>query len=541
MNKKYFLMLFMASILLVAACKKSKVEPAPGPDNTPADEIPPATSDRTEQTLDSIFLYAKQVYYWNNELPTYKVFNPRQYNTGSNALQKFENSLFGIASYSTNKYDVYKNSQGVYQNFPKFSYIDVETVGSGSSGYAINPMSSVELDGKANDIGLRFGFYGSETDYSIYVGAVYQNSPAEKQGFVRGDRVTKVNGVSYGSNYSAEYNALNAALSGTTVSLQGFKSDGTTPFNLTLTKASFSSNPIYKVKVLDAGAKKIGYLSYARFSDAANSIDTLNGTFKRFASAGVTDLIIDLRYNGGGYVATAEHLVNLIAPSTATGVMFTEHYNATMQAGNAKLLSKQFFWSSVRNAWVSYGDVSYSVANNTASFSKKGAVTNVRNVVFLVSASTASSSELVINCLRPHMNVTLVGRTTYGKPIGFFPITIDKKYKVYYSLFETKNSLGQGGYYTGMVPNYDLYELTAVKDGSGKTIGYKMVDFGDVQDVYLAKALEVLGATVTNNVATMSAAKSGTKNLVSSSNTIASELTDREFRGMIEDRFKLKN
>lgn len=540
MNKRYFLMLFTVSILALGACKKSKTEP--DKEVIPEDEIPPATTNRTELSLDSIFLYAKQVYYWNSQLPTYKVFDPRKY-TGSTNLDKYEAALFGIASYSLNKYDVYK-SDGVYQNFPKFSYIDEDSGSSGSSGYVINPVSVVELDGKANDIGIRFGYYGSETDYKIYVTAVYQNSPAEQQGFTRGYLVTKINGVSYGINFSSEYNSRNAAISGSTVRLEGYKSDGTTPFNITLTKTSFNSNPIYKVKVLNAGAKKIGYLAYARFSDSENSIDTLNGTFKRFANEGVTDLVIDLRFNGGGYVSTAEHLINLIAPSTATGVMFSEHYNATMQVGNAKLLSKQFFWSSVRNAWVSYGDVSYSVTNNTSSFSKKGTLSNVKNIVFLVSGSTASSSELVINSLKPHMNVTLVGKTTYGKPIGFFPITIDKKYKVYYSMFETKNSQGQGGFYTGMVPNHNLYELTEVKDGNGDIIGYKMFDFGDVEDVYLKKAIEILapGVIATNNISTMGIrGVIGTKNLVSSPKTIDAKFIDKEFKGMIENRFRLKN
>ncbi len=541
MNKKIYLILILASFFGLEACKKScntkEVEVSD------ADEIPPATTDRTELSLDSIFLYAKQVYYWNSQLPTYKVFNPRQYNSGGSALDKYENALFGIAGYSASKYDVYKNSQGAYQNYPKFSYIDENTNSSGASGVVVNPVSSVELDGSAYDVGIRFGLYGSETDYFIYVSAVYQNSPAETQGFARGDRITTINGVDYGANFTAESGALNAALAGNTIALKGYKADGITPFNIILTKKVFESSPIYKVKVITAGTKKVGYLSYARFSDSDNSVNALNSAFESFSNAGVTDLVIDLRFNGGGYVSTAEHLINLIAPSTATGVMFSEYYNATMQAGNAKLLSNQFFWDYNNNRWVSYANVSYSVANNTAYFSKKGKLTGIQNVVFLVSSSTASSSELVINSLKPHMNVKLVGRTTYGKPVGFFPITIEKKYDVYYAMFETKNSAGQGGYYSGMTPDFSLYELTEVKNSNNVTVGYKMVDFGNVEDVYLNKALAILapGVTVTNDVSTMAMGKAaGTKNLVASPNTINVEFVDKEFKGMVENRFKLK-
>ncbi|MNR19988.1 Peptidase family S41 [compost metagenome] len=101
--------------------------------------------------------------------------------------------------------------------------------------------------------------------------------------------------------------------------------------------------------MLTAGSKKIGYLAYARFgalstpptlTTAAGDVE-LDAAFTQFANAGVTDLIIDFRYNGGGYVYAAEHLTNLIAPSSVRGTMFTEYYNSTMQSGNAKILSNQ--------------------------------------------------------------------------------------------------------------------------------------------------------------------------------------------------------
>ncbi len=508
-------------MLLATACKKSK--------NT----TPEPTGTRQQLTLDSIFLYAKDIYYWNDKLPTYAVFNPRQYTSGSTDLANYNMALLNVAKYSV----PYEWTTGATS--PKFSYIFDKTNKNPTA--MINPVSSVDLEGNGNDLGIRFGLYGSETNYVIYVTAVYQNSPAEKLGFVRGDVVKKINGVSYGTNYSGELASLNTALGSSSIILEGLKSDGTTPYNLTVTKGVFSSNPIYKTKVINAGSKRIGYLAYARFSNAANSNTVLENAFAGFVSSGVTDLIIDLRYNGGGYVSTAENLINLIAPTGTSGTMFSEYYNATMQAGNAKILSNQPLLDangkirySTNGTMLTYANVSYTVADNTTNFAKKGSLGNITNIVFIISSNTASASELVINSLKPHMTVKLVGRTSYGKPIGFFPVTLENKYDVYFSLFETKNSAGQGGYYSGMTPDVDIAEVPS---------GTVMYDFGDARDNYLKNAIQLLapGAVVTSNERSVMSVKVNTNNAVSSSDLINTDFTNKEFKGMIENRVKLKN
>jgi carboxyl-terminal processing protease len=154
-------------------------------------------------------------------------------------------------------------------------------------------------------------------------------------------------------------------------------------------------------------------------------------------------------------------------------------------------------------------------------------------VVFIVSGGTASASELVINSLKPHVTVKLVGLTTYGKPVGFFPVTIENKYDVYFSLFETKNSLGQGGYYTGMTPDVSASEVPA------NTVMY---DFGNVNDNYLKLALNALnlGVPVTGQAKTLSAARERSL-AVQSSEVINSDLDRNEFKGMIENRSRRRN
>ncbi len=530
MNKKYFLIFFAISVLALGACKKTKVQPQPTP-VIPVVEAP----TRQQLSLDSIYLYAKQIYYWNDRLPTNEVFNPRQYVSEATDAKNYTVELLNIAKYS-NPFEYVAGATS-----PKFSYI-FDKVNKNPTAY-INPTSSVDLEGNGNDLGVRFGLYGSNSDYTIYATAIYQNSPADKLGLQRGDLIKKINGVSYGSDYPSEVTPLNSALNGATLSLEGMKADGITPFSVTLNKTVFKSSPIYKMRVFDAGAKKIGYVAYARFSNETNSIDTLNKIFKKFADDGVTNLIVDLRYNGGGYVSTAEHLTNLIAPSSVSGVMFREYYNNTMQSGNAKILENQPLLDGAgklrygsNGKILTYANINYSLDANTINFAKKGTLNGITSVVFLVSGGTASASELVINSLKPHINVKLVGRTTYGKPIGFFPVTIENKYDVYFSLFETKNSSGQGGYYSGMVPDFDLPEVPA---------GTKMYDFGNVNDNYIKKALEILApgvvvSTVGAKGKVVMSTQSNSVNNVSSSSIIDANFSDKEFKGMVETRFKLK-
>lgn len=546
MKRKYFLALTFVSLLALGACKKSKVEPTPTPE--PPVVTPPTAATRQQLTLDSLFLYAKDIYYWYDKLPTYEAFNPRQYTTLGTDKANYDKALFEIAKYS---------NPGEYKatsTAPKFSYITDKTNKNPAASGSINNQASVDTDGNGNDVGIRFGLYGSNSNYKIYVTAVYNKSPAETAGFVRGDVIQKINGVSYGTNFPGESAAINAALNGATIALEGTRFDGST-FNLTLTKTVFKSSHVYKSKVIDAGNKKIGYLAYARFGRLSNSASTasladvdLDGVFNSFTSAGVTDLVIDLRYNGGGYVYAAEYLINLIAPSTATGVMFTEYYNPKMQAGNADILKNQPYLNASggivqfngRNA--TWDDVDFSVSGNTQSFSKKGSLNGVKNIVFLVTGNSASASELTINALKPHVNVKLVGQTTYGKPIGFFPIVLENKYEVWLSSFVTKNSLGQGDYYDGLTPDVVVNtELANVTVGGVEKTNV-MFDFGNPNDSFLKAALNILapGVVVTGTLASPIATKS-INSLSAPSVAIANDYTERkEFKGMIENRFKLK-
>jgi carboxyl-terminal processing protease len=542
---KFKQIIFTTAIIIatLSACKKTKVTPDPVPPVvTPPTSGGGPTGTRQELTKDSLYLYAQQVYYWNDALPTYADFAPRSY-TGSSDLAAYNAELFAITRFkinpATGKSYEYRTSA---PTVPKFSYISDLTT-QNPTAFVKTEKSSVDLEGNGNDLGVKLGAYGtSNTDanaYALFVTAVYQNSPADKAGMVRSDWITKINGRSIGANYNGDVDFINTAFSATSVTLEGKKVVNGSPagdFSVTLTKAVFKSSPIYATKVFTAGSKKIGYLAYARFSSITNSKADFDAAFTTFKTAGVTDLIIDLRYNGGGYVNTAQYLIDQIAPSSANGkVMFSEYYNSTMQNGQATILSNQPLLDANGKVqyqgtkMVTYAMLDYTVAGNTETFNKTGPLTTVSSVVFIVSGNTASASELTINSLKPYVNVKLVGTKSYGKPVGFFPIRLENRYEVYYSMFSSKNSLGQGDYYDGFTPDI----VDAFDD--------PLHNWGDQNENYTQLALNIIAPSVpiTSKVSRVMTID-GTKVSAPKLAPMKPIVDGNEFQGMIDTKHKLK-
>ena len=194
----------------------------------------------------------------------------------------------------------------------------------------------------------------------------------------------------------------------------------------------FPLTPVAVTKTLDATRAgvpvKVGYLAYHQF--VGYSFADLNLAFTRFAQAGIGELILDLRYNGGGSVNTSRDLASMI--------------------GGAHTVNRLY-------AYLRFNDKQ---ANSTQRVLFNGPDTDfaqplpagLPRVVVIASGATASASELVINGLRPFVNVVLVGDTTYGKPYGFVPR--DNCGITYNAVqFESLNSQGVGGYTAGFAPD----------------------------------------------------------------------------------------
>ncbi|UPK69574.1 S41 family peptidase [Chitinophaga filiformis] len=432
MKKKYSLVQLLFLSLLWFACKKDKQPDPP---------TPPAEGTREQLTTDSLYLYAKQIYLWYDAIPAIDVFKPRQYATGGNVLSNYQRELYAITQFKTNPQTGEAYEYSGVPGHPKYSFITEESLTGGRMG-------TIDLNDKGDDLGLGLSASGSEVRIRI----VYPASPAAGAGLTRGMKVVAINGTPVNSS-SGPF--IEAALDKSTVTMTVEKTPGV-PEIVNLTKRQYTSSAVLKTSILDAGTQKVGYIAYGRFSAYSVTKAAIDQAFAKFVTAGVTSLIVDLRYNGGGYTESAQYLANQIAPNSLDGkVMYVEYFNDLLQKGQAPILKEQLYRNSAgepvmwNGHWATYADLDYTVAGNTFKFTSDGSLNSLKQVVFIVSGNTASASELVINSLKPYMPVKLVGARTYGKPVGFFGIKIDK-YTVYLSNFYMQNANGDGNYFHGM-------------------------------------------------------------------------------------------
>ncbi|OKS86343.1 S41 family peptidase [Mucilaginibacter polytrichastri] len=507
--KKILLIVLLGVIVFSESCKKDK-------SNTPTTTTP--TGSTFDLIRDSVFLYAKEDYYWYDALPDYATFKPRSY-TATADLDALTAEVNAISQYKINPttnlpYEYYSPSPGQ----AKYSFIDEGKVSS-------------ELNSVTGDFGFA-PFFSTSSD--LRVKYVYAGSPAGNAGIKRGYKITAINTItSFNSASSTNVQQIIDAYSNSsTITMTLQRPDGTS-FTTTLNAVVYTINPIITNKVIDLGnGKKVGYIVFNSFVTLKNVQTQLDAIFSTFKTSGITDLVVDLRYNGGGYVETAEYIDNLIAPASASNsLMYTAYYNSTLSAGKATLLKNQVRKDDNGQSY-NYSQVDFSVAGNQTKFGTSHPL-SLSRVFFIVTGGTASASELTINNLRPYMNVQLIGRTTYGKPVGFFDIDINK-YQMYIPEFETKNSAGQGGYYTGMVPASTDYPGYNATDDVTK-------DFGDVTESLLAATLNYIGngAYKTSTDIAVQSLRANTLSIEQQS-TLSITMDKDKFKGMLYRTHKHK-
>jgi carboxyl-terminal processing protease len=467
MKKIFYLVILFAG--LISACKKDKK-------NVNTNVIGPSKTGTTLNLIqDSIFLYAQEDYLWNTSLPTYATFNPRSF-TNASDLTALTNELNALSQYAINPstnlpYEYYTPSPGQ----AKYSFIDDGT-------------ETAALNGTKGD----FGFDVQYNDVNdLRIEYVYPGSPAGLAGLKRGYQITSINNntnISYdakgfGTGTSTNLNFVsNAVYNSGTIAMAVLTPAGNT-VTVNLSTSNYTVNPILKDTVFNqSNGHIVGYFVFNSFTSDANADPQLNSVFSYFAAQGVTDLVVDLRYNGGGYVSTAEYLDNLIVPASKNGtLMYNTYYNNNLVKGTDPLLKNQWRKDPSSGTDYNYGQFDYSVAGNAVNFTKTGPLSNLSRVFFIITGQTASASELTINNLRPEMDVQFVGQTSYGKPVGFFDIDINK-YIMYTPEFSVQNSANQGGYYAGFDPATTGYP--GVNDFDDLT-----KDFGDPTEGLLAHIL----------------------------------------------------
>lgn len=468
---------------------------------------------RRALTLDSIYLYAQQIYFWNDALPEYQTFDPQQYKTTATPFADYSREVLAISQLKLNPNTGQPYEKGALNNIAKYSYISNANALTGN-------LAAVALNETDNDYGLTFAEYGTD---DVRVAMVNPGSPADVADITRGDQVLTVNGVAIHTGA----NTLNDALAAGTMQLGLQKTNGQA-ISLNLRSSGYSSSPVLKDTVFITDGTQTGYLALARFSALSQMQTALTSCMQNFEKNNITSLIIDLRYNSGGYVESAEYLADLISPASLQGkVSYAEYYNELMQQGNATILKKQPYTDSngkivyANGKMLTYADLDFSLKSNTHLFDKKGGLRNITQLYFIVSANTASASELLINLFKPYLPVKLIGSTTYGKPVGFFPVNVDS-YKIYLTNFQIKNATGNGDYFNGMPADYDVFDDVTH-------------NFGAPQEACLAKALDLInGTTQTGRVTTNSTTQ------IPRAQTCKIINGNKNFNGMIETRFKLK-
>jgi len=496
--------------------------------------LPLEQYNEEQQVIDSIRLYADQIYFWNKQLPKYTSSDSKKYG-GSSAIAKYNHEIFDLTSYAINP----ETGKSFEFNQDNVSEAKFSTIINNSNSGLQNSYSLADL---GYSYGITLVAVGNS---AIYVEYVIKNSPAETAGIKRGMKVEEINGRK-SENTEDFYKYVKTAFDRDKVELiLNGKPTGYRAEQYTIKRMAYIADPVNKVSVLKINNISIGYISYLKFSSPKGWDESLNNAFSYFKNEDIKELIIDLRYNGGGDIVTCENFANLVVPQHANGrVMRKEKYNTLMQQGGATLLTKQpilnddgspAFIINGRAATLADGD--YSLNANTAFFKKTAGPNNLTRIYFIVSKKTASASELLVNCLKPYMDVKLIGiRTTekpsepvktFGKPIGFFPIKI-KSYSLYLSLFQNLNANNQGNYFNG-IP----VDITAEDDVE--------TDFGNIEEKGLKSALDDIGYLPPKTAAVKNKTLESKSTTQSNIPGVKREILGAaEFRELVKSQFKLK-
>ena len=308
------------------------------------------------------------------------------------------------------------------------------------------------FDGLNISNGMQYGVVAySESSQEVlgYVRYILPNSSAEEQGIKRGDLFNTVDGVQLTrENYFRLLQPENYTIGLAEINGGEISSTGET---VTLQKQEYTTNPVYIAKVLETSAGKVGYLMYNGFTSSFDSV--LNETFAMFKAEGITDLIVDLRYNGGGSVETANDLASMIT-GQFTGEIFNkeqwnEDYQILLETASPEKLANRF------NDRINTG-----AAINSLGLNK---------VYFITTLKTASASELLINGLKPYIEVIQVGENTTGKFQASTTLydspdlrrggaNPGHTYAVQPLIYKTLNANNVSDYVKGLPPNWEISE-----------------------------------------------------------------------------------
>ena len=267
-----------------------------------------------------------------------------------------------------------------------------------------------------------FGFSTETTATELRVLQVFPDSPASEASLARGDRIVEINGrpVAELVESGAIATAFGPSQPGITASI-GIRSRQGQLRQSTLTKRVVTIPTVSLTRTFQVDGRTVGYLLFRNFVEP--SYAALDTAFAALREARATELVIDLRYNGGGLVDVAVHLASLVGGTLTNGRVFAEYRHNDRQ----------------------------DALNETLRFRSVLQALNLSRLFVITTRASASASELLINSLRPHLPVIVVGDLTYGKPVGQYSFNFCDKVLAPVS-FSLVNANGQGDYFGGIVP-----------------------------------------------------------------------------------------
>ncbi len=270
-----------------------------------------------------------------------------------------------------------------------------------------------------------------------FIEYIHPDTPADDAGLKRGDMIYKIDGQQLDDqNFSS-------LLARTTfeITLGNMESDGSiSEINppVRVEAQELNLNPIVKTNIIDTLGHKIGYLAYTSFIDEYN--EELETVFQEFKQAGVTEMVLDLRYNGGGSVSTAQLLGNMLVPSGNEGKTFIESvYNKTIT-------------NEIKR------DPEYTSDFFLDKFEKHESNLGLNNLYVFTTESTASASEMMIYGLEPYMNVVQIGTRTHGKYYASITISDEEEHDwaIQPIIMRSINALDNINYSQGLDPDHEL-------------------------------------------------------------------------------------
>lgn len=465
--KHLFLLPITTLALAFFACGDKDEDPI-----TPTDPKPSETKTENEIANEWILEEMDEWYYWNDKLPEETTLNFKLDPGATNGF--FEKILFS------------KSKATGQEMYDKFSWIESYTADTKSSaqndlGFNFFPITFVDDNGNATgDIG----------NVVVYI---KRGTLAEKSGLKRGHIITAVDGVTLNNNNW--YSALYANKSTYQLDVNDYEIRKNIKVTLPVTPAYEDKYVLMDTVYKDISGHKIGYLVFNTYGTEGDAGDLQNNIYliQRLANLqqqGITDLVLDLRYNMGGLVTTGVHLGSALVPNRTNDIYEIKKYNDILQKGiesSSNSVKESWLYDRFREK-ISWDDAEY---NNIPRLGDQ-----LQTLCILTTGYTASCSEMTINCLTPYYkkagkNIYVIGERTTGKNVGSWSIVPDNKdikWKLQPITFQSFNANNESNYFNGFTPD------KAADDYEDLSIGLK--NLGDLKETLLAEAITKITGTI---------------------------------------------